>query len=47
MRMRGPTEAGDIAIRCLLASQNATGPGLAAAWVELERSGDVPRVKSL
>ncbi|SPQ27179.1 46f8a10d-1410-4903-8375-2ebbba8d002f [Thermothielavioides terrestris] len=41
------TEAGDNAVRSLLASQNGTGPGLAAAWVELERSGDVPSAESL
>jgi hypothetical protein len=37
----------DTAVRALLASENATGPGLTDAWVELERAGVVPTAETL
>jgi hypothetical protein len=37
----------DTAIRSLLARQNASGPGLADAWVELQRGGVVPTEESV
>lgn len=41
------SRAGDTAIRALLASENAAGPGMTDAWVELERGGAVPTAESL
>ncbi|KAH9942493.1 Endonuclease/exonuclease/phosphatase [Epithele typhae] len=41
------TRVADTAIRALLASENAAGPGLTDAWVELERGGVVPTVETV